>query len=141
MKGTKSLKCFITTPFSEDFQNVRKIIADALRDIGIEPILFEETITSGTFIFEAVQQAIERADIIIADLTRGNPNVMYEVGYAHALSKPILFIVQRGIGYVPSDIGGFLYRVYEPSRPDELKRTIQTWVTRYMSKSEEEAQR
>lgn len=141
MKESKSIRCFITTPFSEDFRNIRRIIADALRDVEIEPIMFEETIPLGTTIFEAVQQVIERADLIIADLTRSNPNVLYEVGYAHALSKPILFIVQREVGRVPSDIAGYLYLVYEPSRPDELKRAIWTWVTRYMSKGEEEVQK
>jgi len=141
MKGTKSLRCFITTPFSGDFRNIRGIIADALRDVGIEPILLEEPIAVGTSILEAVQQAIERADVIVADLTQGNPNVMYEVGYAHALGKPVLFIVQREIGHVPSDIAGYLYLVYEPSRLDELRRNIQIWATRYVSKGEEEARK
>ena len=141
MKQSKSLRCFITTPFSEEFRNIRRIIADALRDVEIEPIMVEETIPLGATIFEALQQAIERADLIIADLTQSNPNVLYEVGYAHALSKPILFIVQREVGRVPSDIAGYLYLVYEPSRLDELKRAILTWVTRYMSKGEEEVQK
>lgn len=136
MKGNKSLRCLITTPFSEGFQNIRKIIVDALQDVGIEPILLEKTIAVGTPILEAVQQAIERSDVIIADLTQSNPNVMYEVGYAHALRKPILFIVQHEIRYIPSDIAGDLYLVYDPSRPDELRRNIQAWITRYMSKGE-----
>ena len=140
MKGPKSLRCFITTPFSEDFRNIRMVIVDALIEVGIEPILLERTMPAETLIFEYLQQAIERADVIIADLTETSPNVMYEVGYARALGTPILLIVQSGVGHVPSDIAGHFYLVYEPSRPDDLKYKIKSWITRHMSKGEEEAQ-
>ncbi len=79
-----------------------------------------------------VTEPIERADFIIADLTGSNPNVMYEIGFAHALRKPILFIVQKGVKHVPSDISGNLYFVYDPSKPEELHHIIRTWISRYL---------
>jgi hypothetical protein len=37
-----------------------------------------------------------RSDAIIADTTGGNPNVFYEIGYAHALHKTTILIGRKG---------------------------------------------
>jgi nucleoside 2-deoxyribosyltransferase len=44
-----------------------------------------------------------RADLIVADLTGRNPNVFYELGYAHALGKRTLLLTQK-IDDVPFDL-------------------------------------
>ena len=131
MSETNGFRYLLIAPFSEESRILHQLIADALREVEIEPISLEETIVPGTSIVEPIQQAIARADIIIVDLTGSNPNVMYEVGFAHALRKPVLLMVQQEVGHVPSDIAGYLYFVYDPSKPDELRRNIQTWATRY----------
>ena len=33
---------------------------------------------------------LDNADLVIADLTRGNPNVFYELSLRHALAKPVI---------------------------------------------------
>jgi nucleoside 2-deoxyribosyltransferase len=134
MNETNGFRClFIGTKFSEESHSLRQLIADALVEVGIKPILLEEIIVHGTSIVESIQQAIARADLVIVDLTESNPNVMYEMGFAHALRKPVLPIVQQRIGHVPSDIAGYLYLVYDPSEPDELRHNIQTWAVRHHS--------
>jgi nucleoside 2-deoxyribosyltransferase len=50
-----------------------------------------------------IWQEILRADLIIADLTGRNPNVFYELGYAHALHKNTILITQS-INDVPFDL-------------------------------------
>jgi hypothetical protein len=45
-------------------------------------------------IIDLVWQEIRRASLVIADITDGNPNVMYEVGYAHALASPTILLCQ-----------------------------------------------
>ena len=39
-----------------------------------------------------ILQAIGDADLIVADLSEHNPNVMYELGFAHALGKPTILL-------------------------------------------------
>ena len=142
MDEAKGLTGLLITPFSEEFSFIRQLIADALREVGVEPILLEETMAAGMPMAETVQQAIERADVIIADLTGSNPNVMYELGFAHAVRKPVLLMVQKGAGHVPSDMAGYLYLVYDPSKPGELRYDIQTWALRYLREQrQEEAQK
>jgi nucleoside 2-deoxyribosyltransferase len=43
----------------------------------------------------AICEALGRADLVIADLTGKNPNVMYEVGIARGMGKPTLLIAQH----------------------------------------------
>ena len=134
LKTNDTKRCLLVTPYSAEFHSLRRLIADALRESGIELVLLEENMIAGRPTVEPVQLAIERADFIIADLTGSNPNVMYEVGFAHALGKPVLPIVQHRVERVPSDMSGYLYLVYDPSKPDELRRNIQFWASRYVSK-------
>jgi len=50
-----------------------------------------------------IWEQVLRADLIIADLTGRNPNVFYELGYAHALHKNSILITQS-IEDVPFDL-------------------------------------
>lgn len=48
-------------------------------------------------IIETIHQQIEQAEIIIAEVSRCNKNVFYELGYASALGKEILMIQNKDI--------------------------------------------
>lgn len=39
--------------------------------------------------------AIGKSDVIVADLAGHNPNVLYELGYAHAAEKPTILLAPR----------------------------------------------
>ncbi len=54
-------------------------------------------------IFLRIHSEISAADVILADLTRKNANVFYEVGICHALGKPVLLLAQS-IDDVPFDL-------------------------------------
>jgi hypothetical protein len=135
MNDTENPRCLLTTPRSGEFSSRRQLIADALRESGMEPVLVGETTAAATSM-ATVPQAIDRADCIIADLTGSDPNVMYEVGFAHALRKPVLPIIQNGPGHIPFNMAGYLFVVYDPSEPEELRHHIQTWARRYLNERE-----
>lgn len=52
---------------------------------------------------EDILKSIGTADVVLADLTRKNANVFYEVGICHALGKPVLLLAQS-IDDVPFDL-------------------------------------
>jgi len=52
---------------------------------------------------EQIRSAIQQARFCIADVTRSNPNVLYEVGLAHASSKPIILLAEEG-SHLPFDL-------------------------------------
>ncbi len=73
-------------------------------------------------VLEDITKKIIEADIIIADLTGLNPNVFYEVGYAHAKGKYVIQICQRN-EELPFDLRNIRTIFYEnnPKGYDELK--------------------
>jgi len=49
---------------------------------------------------------------VIAEITPANPNVYYEIGYAHALNKPTILIAERATE-LPFDVSPFRVLFYE----------------------------
>lgn len=52
---------------------------------------------------EIIHRRIARADIIIADLTDTNPNVMYELGHCHMIGLPTVLFIDS-VSRLPSDL-------------------------------------
>ena len=55
-------------------------------------------------------QEIFSAKFIIAEITPENQNVFFEVGYAHAMRKPIIFIAEKGKCTRPIKNGSIYYK-------------------------------
>ena len=47
-------------------------------------------------ITDVIVSAINNARFVIADLTEEKPNCYYEVGYAHAIGKPVIILAKEG---------------------------------------------
>jgi hypothetical protein len=83
-------------------------------------------------VMQNVWESINRARVIIAEMTERNPNVFYELGIAHTLGKPVIMITQSIEQYVPFDLKHLRSIEYQ-FKPGEiekfeqaLRRTIQT---------------
>ncbi|HXM63625.1 MAG TPA: Hsp70 family protein [Terriglobales bacterium] len=59
-----------------------------------------------------IWERINRARFLIAELTGQNPNVFYELGLAHALSKDVILITQS-MDFVPFDLKPIRCVVYD----------------------------
>jgi nucleoside 2-deoxyribosyltransferase len=132
MEQGKTPQFYLTTPMTKEFKAIRQHVAAALKGVGIELVLIDEITSAGASWQGAALDAIRRSDCIIADLTGENPHVMYEVGFAQALRKPVIPIVQKGAS-LPAQIQGDLYLPYDPAAPDELRRMIAKWAHRYLA--------
>lgn len=141
MIETRTLQAVIVSPLSGELRPVRHLIAQALRESNVTPISLEETIGSGDAWKSVILEAIEKSDFIVAVLTGNNPNVMYEIGFAHGRKKPVLFVMQQDDGQVPAYVEGNLFLLYEPTKQDELRYNIQAWVKRHFSVSPMSIQR
>lgn len=80
-------KCLVLMPFSESFAELSRLI----RAEGFHPIRLDQDLYTGD-VRQTVQQLLNECDAIIADVTKPSPNVMYEVGLAHAHSRAPLLI-------------------------------------------------
>src|SRR5262245_1382479 len=113
---------FVLMPFDPAFDDVYKLgIKAAAIDAGahaerVDEQLFHEGI------LERVFNQINKADVIVADMTGRNPNVFYEVGYAHALGK-ITILLTRTADDIPFDLKDRPHIVYKGSI-SSLKETL-----------------
>ncbi|HEV8433218.1 MAG TPA: nucleoside 2-deoxyribosyltransferase [Thermoanaerobaculia bacterium] len=66
-------------------------------------------------ILAKIMSGIDEADLIIADITKTNANVMYELGVAHALGKPTIMIAED-VETLPFDIRSYPVHEYGSAR-------------------------
>ena len=96
-------KCFVIMPFNQSFDGIwENFIRPTVTSAGDNCERADDVFSPGSII-EDVIKAISDSDYLIADLTGRNPNVFYELGYAHALDKPVILLTQD-IGDVPFDL-------------------------------------
>lgn len=95
--------CFVLMPFAAEFQLVyADAIKPAMTRLGWDCRRADE-IYEPREIINIICQEIHRSRLVIADLTGRNPNVFYELGYAHAAGKNTLLLAQS-IADVPFDL-------------------------------------
>lgn len=64
-------------------------------------------------ILKDIIQPIYEADVIIADLTGLNPNVMYELGLAHSFNKKTIVITRDDLSTLPFDLKQYRAKDYD----------------------------
>lgn len=104
--------CFVIIPFEGEFDELyKKAIKPTIIELGLECIRGDEIYSTG-FIIDQIWYYIQKAGIIIADLSDKNSNVFYELGLAHALNKNVILITQS-ITSIPFDLRQLRFIEYE----------------------------
>jgi len=106
--------CFVLMPFRGELQEVYDhVIKPALTGapINMQCVRGDEIYTDKPIMGD-VWAFIQRAEIVIADLTGRNPNVLYELGLCHSLWKRVILISQS-IDDVPFDLRHFRVIKYD----------------------------
>ena len=104
-------KCFIITPIgdasSEIFRMAKGVIESVIKPLlskyGYTDIKPSYEINETGMITTQIINRIIDDDLVIANLTGNNPNVMYELCLRHVVAKPIIHICQTGTN-LPFDI-------------------------------------
>lgn len=108
------MKAFVIMPFNENFDDIyqigiKKTAAD--RDVSayrLDEELFDEGM------LDKIYKEIENCDFVIADLSDKNPNVFYELGYAHAIGK-LCILTTKDAENIPFDLKHKRHIVYGDS--------------------------
>ncbi len=111
MSADAKKSCFIITPIGEGNSETRRK-ADGVINSAIKPVLESKgygdikaahEITSIGSINNQVISRVVNDDLVIANLTGLNPNVMYELAIRHATMKSVVHICEYGTS-LPFDI-------------------------------------
>lgn len=127
--GTSKLTAFVIMPFVErDAKHSVGFFAEVLRSL-ITPAAKASLFTVKTanrqgsdLIQSTIINDLMEADLVIADLTEHNPNVMFELGMRMAEDKPVVLIKAQGTGPL-FDVDNML-RVFEYS-PNLWQTTVE----------------
>ena len=94
-KNSFSEQAFVLMPFEEPFNSYYiKIIKPSIEKTGIKCLRADEIYEPGD-IPEQIYDNLKRSKIIVADITKENMNVIYEVGVAHTYERDVIFLTQK----------------------------------------------
>lgn len=106
---SKKKKCFVITPIGDETDPIRRHI-EGIIDAAIIPALGEKydvvvahKISDPGTITKQIIKEIYNDDLVIANLTNRNPNVMYELAFRHTIGKPVIMISEKGT-ILPADV-------------------------------------
>jgi nucleoside 2-deoxyribosyltransferase len=121
---------FVLMPFDNQFDDVYKLgIKATCEDLNtycerLDEQIFEENM------LERIYNQINKADIIVADLTGKNANVFYETGYAHALNKKVILLT-KSADDIPFDLKHYSHIIYSNiiNLKEELKKRVEWYLS------------
>lgn len=132
MTAQTDKKIFVIMPFSEKTDKHPKGFFKEVLEQLIKPsaeksgFIAETADRNGSdIIHSTIIKAITNSNIILADLTEHNPNVLFELGIAIALKKPVVLIKTESTGQI-FDIDNTI-RVFSYNKnlwPSTLKKDI-----------------
>lgn len=108
--------CFVVMPLHSLFgAEYERVIRPAVNSVGLECTRGDEIYTKQSIV-QDIWKSIRTARVIVAELSGRNPNVMYEIGMAHAIGKPIVLLT-RDQEDIPFDLRTLRYVYYDPNNP------------------------
>ena len=136
-KNESGRKCFVITPIGNDgsdtFRRAKGVIESAIKPVLMEYGFVDikpayEINVSGMINTQIINRIIDD-DLVIANLTDNNPNVMYELCLRHVVAKPIIHICENGTE-LPFDIKDSRTVFYEDDMlgVEELKEKVRLFL-------------
>jgi len=114
---------------------LRETIETALWHQSIRPMFLDQQAKAGSIWMSDVTEAIQTADLIVTDVSPDSPNVLYELGFAHALRKPVLLLWNMASGAeLPSHLAGYQMLLYDPEKLGFLGYQIEQFLIHQQSR-------
>lgn len=106
----KTKLCFIVTPIGPDNSEIRRstdgllraVLEPVLKDKGYKVEVAHEIDTPGSITDQVINRILE-SELVVANLTGLNPNVMYELAIRHCAALPVIVVAEKGTN-LPFDI-------------------------------------
>jgi len=105
-----STDVFVIVPFASDYVPIFKVIEKTATKHGFLATKADQFLKSDHIVTD-IWSLLHNSNLVICDCTALNPNVMYELGIAHALGKHTVLITQDP-NSVPFDLKHMRYLTY-----------------------------
>jgi hypothetical protein len=117
-------RVFIVMPFAAAFTKVQKAIEKAAA-AHKATVLRGDDFFGAQVVMSDVWRGILNADVVVADLTGRNPNVLYEVGLCHVIGKQVVLLAQAETD-IPFDVAAWRHIRYADDKRglEELEQKL-----------------
>lgn len=117
----KKIKAFVVMQFGSHFDELyRDVICNVVeKEMDIQ-VIRSDDIYNNQMIINDIKNSIDASRVVIADVTPQNPNVYYEVGYAHASGKTTILLAEKGTK-LPFDVSPYRVIFYENTIGGKVK--------------------
>jgi PAS domain S-box-containing protein len=133
-KGAHSLtrqagKVFVAMPYAESEGATsfwQTLIMPVATRLSLSAVRADQQLGTGRVV-DRVFEDIATSELVVADISKGNPNVMYEVGIAHTLGIDTIHLIQEGM-QIPFSLRHLQIIRYQPGDPDSSQRDLQSAI-------------
>ncbi len=136
-RRNKMKVCFVVSPIGEEGSEVRNK-ADKLFKHIIKPVcemckfkaIRVDQLNDANSITQTIIEYLEKADLVIADISGHNPNVFYEMGFRARTNKPIIHLKTKN-EKLPFDINTirtFDYDLTDLDSVEEVKSRLEKTI-------------
>jgi len=112
---------FVIMPFKKSLNKRYEAIKRAVEEAGMHAERVDKQFFLREGITNRIIRQIESADVLVADLSSGNPNVMYEVGWAHSKNQLCIPLTNEPTK-IPFDLKDRRHVVFDSSK--DLKKKL-----------------
>jgi hypothetical protein len=106
---------FVVMPYDDKYElflQIQRIVGEA---VGLKCIRADDVHGSGFNLLAKIHNLVDRAELVIAEISSHSQNVFYEVGYSVGIQKPLLLLAEEG-AEIPTDLKGLEMIEYSGSK-------------------------
>jgi hypothetical protein len=122
--------CYAIMPFEAGFADIDRIVGEAAQECDLQYVRSDRRQLPGSVMAHVVRD-IRGAAVVVADVTRNNPNVFYELGIAHQLKGPErVVLITQAVDELAYDINEFQQLAYTHTEAGRgaLRRTLPDYL-------------
>jgi hypothetical protein len=107
----KADQAFLAIPFKREFDDVSKKVKEVFKKKKINVRRIDDRFANTALLCE-ICNLIQESKFFIADISELNPNVFFELGLAHGLSRIVIIINDKN-AKIPADISAPIRIIYD----------------------------